>query len=251
MSRPLLPQVPPYLNAVPNPANVVQLTAAPTSAYVDQPLGTIGLFNGAAYLLTAKTSSTATWILLESSGGAGVFTTLSSTGLTNLNTTGTAATNIGVSGSTTTVLGTVNVNATGAGVTTIGTGGTGAVNIGNATGNTAVTGTLTSSADITATTGAITATAGGVVAGTTVTAGTGITATTGDIKASAGEVIAGGDTGGVASTIALTNANSSTISTGVGSVKMSTANAATNTAWLKIYIGTNAFWIPAWTTNAP
>ena len=71
----------------------------------------------------------------------------------------------------------------------------------------------------------------------------------GDVKGAS--VTASGDGGGTASTVQLSNVNSSTISTGVGSVKMSTANAATNTEWIKLYIGTSAFWIPAWTTNAP
>jgi len=71
----------------------------------------------------------------------------------------------------TTVVGTTNVNITGSGVSTIGTGGTGAVNIGNATGNTAVTGSLTASTTLTATSGAITTTNGNFVAST---AGTGL-----------------------------------------------------------------------------
>ena len=65
-----------------------------------------------------------------------------------------------LSGSTITVTGTTNINATGAAVTTVGTGGTGATHIGNATGNTAVTGSLTASTTLTATLGAITATNG-------------------------------------------------------------------------------------------
>lgn len=85
----------------------------------------------------------------------------------------------------------------------------------------------------------------------TVTAATGIASTTGNIVATAGQVIAGGDTGGVASTIAITNANSTTISSGTGTVSMSTANPGTNAAWIKIYVGVTAYWIPAWTTNAP
>lgn len=68
MSRPILPQVPPYLNAVPNPANVIQLVSAPGSGFTDQPLGTIALVGGppatSIYVLIAKTSSTATWDLL-------------------------------------------------------------------------------------------------------------------------------------------------------------------------------------------
>lgn len=122
-------------------------------------------------------------------------------------------------------------------------------------GTTPAAGTFTA---VTATTGAITATLGNIVssagsvsAATTVTAGTGITATTGNIKATAGQVIAGGDSAGVASTISLTNTNSTTISSGAGDIKMSSANPGTNAAWIKIYVGTVAYWIPAWTTNAP
>ena len=93
----------------------------------------------------------------------------------------------------------------------------------------------------------------GAIGGTTPAAGTftAVTATTGDVKATAGQVIAGGDSSGTASTVALTNTNSSTISSGVGTVHMSTTNAATNSAWIKVYIGTVAHWIPAWTTNEP
>lgn len=156
-----------------------------------------------------------------------------------------------VDAGTSTILGTVRINNSGIGVTTIGTGGTGATNIGNANGNTTVTGTLTTSAGITATTGNIAASSGNVSASGTVTGTGGVIATTGNVLATAGQVVAGGDTGGVASSTSLTNANSTTISTGVGSVKMSTTNAATNAAWVKIYVGTTAYWIPAWTTNAP
>jgi hypothetical protein len=68
----------------------------------------------------------------------------------------------------------------------------------------------------------------------------------------AGGICVAGDPGaGVASTNMISNGNSTTISTGVGSVRMSTANAATNTGWLKCYIGTQVAWIPCWTTNAP
>lgn len=78
----------------------------------------------------------------------------------------------------------------------------------------------------------------------TVTLGTGSSFVT-------GEVSVNGDVGGKAGFTSLTAANSTTISTGVGSVRMSSANPATNTAWIKIYIGTTAYWIPAWTTNSP
>jgi hypothetical protein len=94
-------------------------------------------------------------------------------------------------------------------------------------------------------------TPGSLTTTTTLTGGTGVTATTGSVTATAGMLFAGGDTAGVASTTAISSTSSATISTGVGSVKMSSANPGTNTAWIKIYIGTSAFWIPAWTTNAP
>lgn len=44
---------------------------------------------------------------------------------------------------------------------------------------------------------------------------------------------------------------STTISTGVGSVKMSTANAATNAAWIPIAYAGTTYYLPAWTTNSP
>lgn len=44
---------------------------------------------------------------------------------------------------------------------------------------------------------------------------------------------------------------STTISTGVGSVKMSTANAATNTAWIPLSYAGTTYFVPAYTTNAP
>ena len=70
-----------------------------------------------------------------------------------------------------------------------------------------------------------------------------------DVKAKT--FYATGDDGGVASTVGISNVGSTTISTGVGSVKMSSVNAATNSAWIKVYFGTTAYWIPAWTTNSP
>lgn len=86
------------------------------------------------------------WVIQQTSGGTGSFTTLVVTGQSTL-----AATNI---------VGATNINTSGAGITTIGTGGTGATNIGNATGNTAITGSATASTGFTATTVGFTATAG-------------------------------------------------------------------------------------------
>lgn len=66
-----------------------------------------------------------------------------------------------------------------------------------------------------------------------------------------GEVRAGADIGGGAGLTSLTNTNSATIGAGTGTVKMSSGNNANNAAWIKIYVGTTAYWIPAWTTNSP
>jgi len=52
-----------------------------------------------------------------------------------------------------TLTGITNINTSGSAATSIGTGGTGAVNIGNVTGNTSITGTLTTSGNLTATNG--------------------------------------------------------------------------------------------------
>ena len=56
------------------------------------------------------------------------------------------------------------------------------------------------------------------------------------------------DSGGAASTITITNVSSSTISTGSGTLRMSGSTARTNTDWIKVWVGTGARYIPAWTT---
>jgi len=107
---------------------------------------------------------------LVAPGSIASTTTLTAGSTLTVTTSATVGTTLGVTGLTTlaalTQVGTTLINASGAAVTTIGTGGTGAVNIGNATGNTAVTGSLTASTTLTATLGAITATNGNVVLGT-------------------------------------------------------------------------------------
>lgn len=49
----------------------------------------------------------------------------------------------------------------------------------------------------------------------------------------------------------IASGGSTTISTGVGSVRMSTANAATNTSWIPIQYAGTTYYVPGWTTNAP
>lgn len=68
---------------------------------------------------------------------------------------------------------------------------------------------------------------------------------------SAGQIRAGADIAGVSGTTSLTNSNTLSIGAGTGTVKMTSGNNANNSAWIKIYVGTTAFWIPAWTNNAP
>lgn len=55
----------------------------------------------------------------------------------------------------------------------------------------------------------------------------------------------------IAGVIDVKTGGSTTISTGVGSVKMSTANAATNTSWIPFAYNGTTYFIPGWTTNAP
>ena len=56
-----------------------------------------------------------------------------------------------------------------------------------------------------------------------------------------------GDSGGVASTVGITNSVSGT-STGTGTVKMNGATPRNSSGWLKIYSGTNVYYIPLFST---
>lgn len=56
-----------------------------------------------------------------------------------------------------------------------------------------------------------------------------------------------GDAGGTASQITFTNVSSG-VSTGNGTTKMNGSTARNSTGWIKIYDGTNARYIPFWTT---
>lgn len=67
----------------------------------------------------------------------------------------------------------------------------------------------------------------------------------GHVRASAG-VNVGGDSGGVASTLGLTNAFSG-VSTGTGTVKMNGATSRNSVGWVKMYNGTTAIYLPYWT----
>lgn len=54
-----------------------------------------------------------------------------------------------------------------------------------------------------------------------------------------------------AATFEIVAGGSTTISTGVGSVKMSSANPGTNAAWIPIAYAGTTYFVPAWTTNSP
>ena len=199
----------------------------PTSSDWNYPLGKrwVDQVSGNEYTLASVTGSagvnTATWTLL---GSGGTLNTLTAGDATVVSPT---SGNISFVDST-------NVVSTAAGSDITFDLGT----------NPSISGSLTVGTDITSTAGNIVATvgnisadSGNITANTTVQAGT--------------LLVSVGDAAGIVGGTSISNVNSTTISTGVGSVKMSTANAADNTAWIKIYIGATAYWIPAWTTNAP
>lgn len=175
------------------------------------------------YFLTSIANNSATWQLVESSGGAGVFASVTSATFVNAGTTMTAGTGITAT-----------------------------------TGN-----IIASTGNIGATLGNIVATAGAVNAGTsmnattTITAGTGITSTIGNIVATAGVVEAGtvlraaGDVAGVASTTSLSNVVSTALSTGALSILSESANNGNNAGFIKMYVGTGVVFIPYFTVIAP
>jgi hypothetical protein len=209
---------------VQNPANVLQTpgSGAP-SANLKVSIGTIAInASGTAYIATLLTGGSTTWSLFVMTGGDVISVTGTANQIHASPTTG--AVILSLIGPYTPATYTSHGVLLGAGTSSIvatAEGATGTVLIGTTGANAsfssapAVT-SLSASANI---------------------SGASITAT--------------GDGGGIASATQLSNVASSTISTGIGSVKMSTGNAATNTEWIKIYIGTSAYWIPAWTTNAP
>lgn len=77
MSRPILPQVPPYTQQAPNPANVTVATTAPSSiANSSTPVGSLAVntATGTFYGLVSNASGTATWAVLG--GGSSDVNTL-------------------------------------------------------------------------------------------------------------------------------------------------------------------------------
>lgn len=236
------------INQAPRP---IQAKRAPTTGDVGYLPGTLwcNLVTSNVYVLAKVASAVATWLLIEASGGAGVFSSLT------------------VTPGPISLTGTTSINTSGAAVTTIGTGGTGAVNIGNATGNTAVTGNITATGAVGGATLVITGTGQiGGAAGSTVTLGNVNTTTLVDISAGSGNInlhgttistgtIAGttlyatGDAGGVALTTGLTNATVVAGGTSAGMVVNTSAGAGTTASagFLKLYVGATAIFVPYWT----
>jgi hypothetical protein len=64
----------------------------------------------------------------------------------------------------------------------------------------------------------------------------------------AGGLFAGGEETGLTGYTQLTNAYSTTQSTGVGTVKMTSTTNRNNDGFIKVYLGTTAYWIPFWGT---
>ncbi len=157
-----------------------------------------------AFILTSIVNNAAHWENIT--GGAGVFTSVTSATFVNAGTTMDAVGNItSDTGNISATLGNVSAGGTVSAGTSISatTSITAGTTIGAGSGITSTTGnivasagqvnaatTMTAGTGITATTGNIVATAGAVNAGTTMTAGTGIIATTGDISADTGDFIA-------------------------------------------------------------
>lgn len=175
------------------------------------------------FFLTSITSNSANWLLVETSGGTGNFSSVTSATFVNAGTTMTAGTGITAT-----------------------------------TGN-----IIASTGNIGATLGNIVATAGAVNAGTsmnattTITAGTGIVSSTGNIVATTGLVEAGtvlraaGDVAGVASTTSLSNVVSTALSSGTLSISSESTNSGSNTGFIKMYVGTGVVFIPYFATIAP
>lgn len=61
-----------------------------------------------------------------------------------------------------------------------------------------------------------------------------------------GGILVEGDDGGAAGMLGLTNSTTAPVGAGAGAVKMNSATNRTSDAWIKVYINTTPYWIPAW-----
>jgi hypothetical protein len=61
-------------------------------------------------------------------------------------------------------------------------------------------------------------------------------------------LIVDGDSGGVASTVAITNGVNTTMGSGTGTIKMNGSTNRNHEGWLKFYVGATAVWLPYWVT---
>lgn len=192
------------------------------------------------YFLTSIINNIATWLLVETSGGAGVFNSVTSATFVNAGTSMSAGTTI-----------------------TAGTGITSTTgNIAASSGNISASGTVTGGTGLIATTGNITASAttaiisapgasASITTGGTITAQGGITSNIGNITATLGTVIAEelratADTGGAALATTVTNAGNLSPLNPAGTLTIEGTNGANgvNTGFIKIYVGATAQYIP-------
>ena len=203
---------------------------------------------GDYYVLSAVTGApaSATWKKLEVTGGAGTFTTVTTTGAITAGTTVDATTVVTGGTGVTATTGDITADA-GDIVATLGA-------VDAATTVTAGTGVTVTTGDVTVSTGNINLTLGSV------TAGDALTATVGEITATAGYVIAdtlslittGDSTTGFAGKTELTGVSDLTAN-GAGTfvIKSKSANNLDSTGFLKIWIGTTAYYIPVFSAVSP
>lgn len=171
-----------------NPRPIVAKRAPKTSdtGYI---IGQLWIYSAtnAAYILTSVANSSATWQLIEGSGSAGVFTTLTSSGNSTIGTGASTTNTFGAGASSSNAFG----------------GGSGSTNsIGNVAGSTAVT--------LSAGTGGISI--GTVATGTISIGGVGMTGTLTLGQSTAGQAINIGNASG-ANVITIGNATSGNITT--------------------------------------
>lgn len=163
------------------------------------------------YFLTSIINNSATWQLVESSGGSGVFASVTSATFVNAGTTMTAGTGITAT-----------------------------------TGN-----IIASTGNIGATLGNIVATAGAVnagtsmAAGTTITAGTGLTTTSGNVTASTGMLIAGATSAATVAAGEIGFSGDVNTTQGVSNLTiLSPGGAHTNTGLIQINVAGTVAYIP-------
>lgn len=204
----LSPQVTPYYGGgqAVNPANVIQTSGAPPSAFTEDKIGTLAVDNaaGTIYGLASKSGGVNTWAVLG--GGTGAVATL----------TGGSGGAVSPSGGNISILGTANQ------ITSTGSGAGHSITF-------SLPAAITAPGSLTTTTS--------LVSTTTMTAGTGLTVTTGNavvsagnISATAGSVNAGTSMTATLGDITASNGNLSLATAGNKIIIATGANASVGTS---------------------